>query len=809
MLAMVSKLRKLVLLLVRIISNNFNSLNMWEKLSKVILTNRLPLLLFFIISTTFMAWKASQVKLSFNAGKVLPVTDSAFIRYDDFKKKFGEDGSIMVLGVQSPDLLKRKQFNAWLELNTQIQNIKGIKQVVSVGNLFELKKDTSKQKFILQSLTHGAVKNDGEMDSLREKIYSLRFYDGLVFSRKNEASIMAITFEDKVLNSSDRIGVMQQILEKSKEFSMENKIVLHYSGLPYIRTVISKKVSEEFSLFLGLSIAVAALILLLFFRSFYSVLFPVLLVIVGVVWSLGTLVLMGYQITLLTGLIPPLIVIIGIPNCILLLNKYHKEFKNTGNKKDALKIVIERIAITTLIANLTTAIGFGVLYFTESQLLMEFGIVACLNVMATWIICLCLIPIIFSYLPNPDVKHTKHLDSKFLSGILTRINFIVHNHRNWIYAGTLLIVSVSVYGISLIRVNGFIVDDLPKNDPVYLDMSFFDKNFEGVLPLEVSIDTKRKNGVMNLSTIKKVEKMQNMISAYPEFSRAISLIEVLKFSSQAFYGGDTSFYRVPNDMEKNFILSYAANSGGNSNLIKNFVDSNKQVARVSFQMADVGSERMNRLIKEIEPRIDSILNPKRYTVELTGSSIIFIKGTNYLIKNLKDSLMLAIALIAVLMWTLFRGIRMVLISLIPNLVPLIITAGIMGFFGIPLKPSTILIFSIAFGIASDQTIYFLSRYRQELRTTTMSISEIVSDTIKETGVSMIYVALILFFGFGIFTASTFGGTVSLGLLLSITLFVALISNLTLLPALLLSLEKRINNQKIKKSLVEIKPEELT
>jgi uncharacterized protein len=781
---------------------------MWEKLSKVVLTNRLPLLLLFILSTAFMAWKASQVKLSFNAGKVLPVTDSAFIRYDDFKKKFGEDGSIMVLGVQSPDLLKRKQFNDWLNLNTQIQNIKGIKQVVSIGKLFELKKDTSNQKFLLQSLTQGAVKNDGEMDSLREKIYSLRFYDGLVFSRKNDASIMAITFEEKVLNSSERIKVMQQILEKSKEFSVANNIVLHYSGLPYIRTVISKKVSEEFSLFLGLSIAVAALILLLFFRSFYSVLFPILLVIVGVVWSLGTLVLMGYQITLLTGLIPPLIVIIGIPNCILLLNKYHKEFKKTGNKKDALKIVIERIAITTLIANLTTAIGFGVLYFTESELLMEFGMVASLNVMATWAICLCLIPIVFSYLPNPDVKHTKHLDSKFLSVILNRINFLVHNHRNWIYASTLLLVAVSVYGIYLIRVNGFIVDDLPKNDPVYQDMSFFDKNFEGVLPLEVTIDTKRKNGVMNLSTIKKVEKMQNMISAYPEFSRAISLIEVLKFSSQAFYGGDTSFYRVPNDMEKNFILSYAANSGGNSNLIKNFVDSNKQVARVSFQMADVGSERMNQLIKEIEPRIDSILNPERYNVELTGSSIIFIKGTNYLVKNLKDSLMLAIALIAVLMWTLFRGIRMVLISLIPNLVPLIITAGIMGFFGIPLKPSTILIFSIAFGIASDQTIYFLTRYRQELRTTTMSISEIVSDTIRETGVSMIYVALILFFGFGIFTASTFGGTVSLGLLLSITLFVALISNLTLLPALLLSLEKRINNQKIKKALVEIKPEEL-
>jgi predicted RND superfamily exporter protein len=226
-------------------------------------------------------------------------------------------------------------------------------------------------------------------------------------------------------------------------------------------------------------------------------------------------------------------------------------------------------------------------------------------------------------------------------------------------------------------------------------------------------------------------------------------------------------------------------------------------------MADVGSDKMNKLINELEPQIDSIFNPKRYHVELTGSSIIFIKGTNYLVKNLRDSLILAVLLIALLMWGLFRGFRMILISLIPNIVPLIITAGIMGFAGIPLKPSTILIFSIAFGIASDQTIYFLTRYRQELRTTTWTISQIVSDTIKETGLSMIYVALILFFGFGIFAASSFGGTVALGLLLSITLMVALISNLTLLPALLLSLEKRKQKEKIKKGLVELSAEELS
>ncbi|MFM6975458.1 MAG: efflux RND transporter permease subunit [Sphingobacteriaceae bacterium] len=783
---------------------------MWARLSKFILANRSGILIFFLLATIFMGWQASKVRLSFNAGKVLPLSDSAYIKYNNFKKQFGEDGSVMVLGIQSDKLLKRDLFNDWLQLNNEIQQIKGIRQVVSIGKLFELTKDTTQQKFIAKPIAVWPVKTQGAMDSIANKIANLPFYKDLIYNPEKQSTLMAVTFADSVLNSSQRIAVIQTILDKSKNFSQKHQVAVHHSGLPYIRTVISKKVSEEFALFIGLSILVAALILFLFFRSFSSVFFPVLVVLIGVVWSLGTLVLLGYDITLLTGLIPPLIVVIGIPNSILLINKYHNEFTNHGDKQKALKTVIERIAITTLIANLTTAIGFGVLYFTNSELLMQFGIVAALNVMATWLMSLCLIPIIFSFLPPPHVKHTRHLDSPFLSKLLLQLDYLAHNRRKLIYVSTIFILIIAVWGISRVRVNGYIVDDLPQKDAVYQDMKFFSQNFKGVLPLEVSVDTRRKNGVMNLSVIKKIDRVQDLISSHPEFSRAISLVEVLKFSSQAFYVGDTAFYRVPNDMEKNFILSYAANSGkSNNNLMKNFLDSNRQVTRLSFQMADVGSDRMNQLIKEIEPGIDSIFNPARYDVELTGSSIIFIKGTNYLVKNLRDSLLLAIALIALLMWILFRGGRMILISLIPNIIPLIITAGILGFAGIPLKPSTILIFSIAFGIASDQTIYFLTRYRQELRNTNWSISQIVTDTIKETGLSMIYVAMILFFGFGIFAASTFGGTVALGLLLSITLLVALISNLTLLPAFLLSLEKRNLKKAPKPGLINLEPEELS
>jgi predicted RND superfamily exporter protein len=737
-----------------------------------------------------MAWKASYVKLSFMGSKILPLTDSAFIKYNNFKSQFGEDGNMMVLGVSSPDLLKKEQFNEWKALAADIQKIEGIKQVLSIGNLYDLQKDTSNQRFVLKQLSGTTVLSDTEMDSIKQRIYELPFYEGLLYNKESHATLMAINIDFKILNTKKRAPIIQSILDKAGAFSKRNKLEVHYSGLPFIRTAVSRLVSKEFVLFLGLSILVAAVILFIFFRRLYPVIFPILLVIVGVIWSLATLVMFGYEITILTGLIPPLIVIIGIPNSILLLNKYHNELRKHGDKAKALHVTILRISETTLIANITAAIGFGVLFFTGSALLVEFGVVAALNVMATWFICLCLIPIIFSYLPVPALKAQEEHDNSILHKLLVKTDYLVHHRSKLIYSVTMIITLISMIGVLKINVNGYVVDDLPQNSPIIRDLNFFETNFEGILPLEVSIDTRKKNGILNLSTIKKVDRMEEMISEYPEFSRSVSLNKALKYASQAFYNGDPQFFRIPNDMEKNFVLSYLGNSGGNNDMLKGFVDSNKQVTRVSFQMADVGSKRMNELLKELKPRIDSILKPERYDVLLTGSSIIFSKGTDYMLMHLMESILLAIALISLLRLAQFKDVRIMFISLLPNVIPLIITAGLMGFFNIPLKPSTILIFTIAFGLASDQTIYFLTRYQQELLSTDFSTSKVISDTIIETGISMTHIALVLFFGFGIFTASTFGGTMILGLLLSITLIIALVSNLTLLPALLLLLDKR-------------------
>ena len=764
----------------------------WTKLADVILKKGLLILALIAVCSIFMAYQASKVRITFHGGKVLPVTDSAYIRYMQFKRIFGQDATVMVLGFKSANIFQKDVFNDWKQVGNRIRQIKGIKGVLSIASSYTLEKDTTQHRFVVKPLADRLLPDDRSADSVKEKLLSLPFYSGLILSKDGQSTLMAVTFDNKIINTPARVPIINAILNEGRHFEKKHAIQVHYSGLPLIRTIAGDLISHEFLLFLALSLLITSIILLLVFRSAYAVIFPVMVVLIAVTWSLGILVLMHYEITILTGIIPPLVVIIGIPNSVFILNKYYREFGISGNKLQALHIVIAKVGITTFIANVTTAIGFGVLCFTNSELLTEFGLVASLSVMVTFALSLILVPIIFSYLPDPKLRQSTIKDRKLMQSLLVQLDYLVHNHRKAIYAVTIILVIICGYGLSLIKVNSYVVDDLPRTSNTISDLKFYEANFNGVLPLEVSIDTKRKNGVMTQAVIHKMDQLENLISSYPEFSRSLSLVQGLKYSTQAFYGGNTKYYRLPEGMELSFILKYAGNSGKSTGLLNNYVDSNRRFTRLSFEMIDVGSDKLNKILTGLQPRIDSIFNPAKYHVELTGSSMIFIKGANYMVKNLYQSLALAIMLIAGVMWVLFRGTKMILVSLLPNLIPLVITAGIMGFFGIPLKPSTILIFSIAMGISSDQTIYFITRYRQELRSTNKSISAIVSDTIRETGISMIYIAIILFFGFGIFAASTFGSTQALGVLLSITLLVAMVSNLTLLPAFLLSLEHRAN-----------------
>jgi len=768
---------------------------MFTWFAKIILRNRLLFIVLIGSVTLFMAYKATKIQLSYDFARILPESDEDYKAYEAFKSRFGEDGSVMVLGVADKNFYTLKNFNNWYQLGEEIKALDGIEEVISLARLYNVVRNDSSRKFEMRPIVNQMPRSQAEVDSIHAEIDKLPFYDGFIQNKETGATLMAITFNKNKLNTKNRIEIVRLIKEKAIAFGEANKMEVHISGLPYIRTAITTKVVEEMKLFMILAVLVTAVVLFVFFRSFQVLFFSLIVVGVGVVWSIGIIALLGYKITILSGLIPPLIIVIGIPNSILLLNKYQVEFSRHNSQAKALARMVQRIGFTTFLANVTTSIGFFVFYFTHSRILMEFGLVAAINVMATWLISLILIPIVFSYLAPPNVKHLKHLQAPRLNKLLSNVDKWIHLHPKYIYVTVGVILLISFVGISKISTNGFVVDDLPVKDPIYLDMKFFERNFKGVLPLEFSINTLEPGGAIKQTTLQKINRLQKMLSQYPIFSKPLSVVDGIKFSYQAYNNNDPRYHILPGTMQLAEMSSFAGEMNGKGQVFKSFIDSNRQITRVSIQMADIGSSKMEVLMKELQPRVDSIFPTDKYETTITGNSLIFLKGNNYMFKNLMESILLAVVLISIIMITLFMSVRMILISIVPSIIPLIITAGLMGFFHISLKPSTILIFSIAFGMASDQTIYFLTKYRHEMRTNpVISISNAVTLTIRETGVSMVYSAVILFFGFFIFSASDFGGTASLGKLLSVTLLVAMIANIIVLPAFLLSLERRLTTK---------------
>ncbi|MCB9192411.1 MAG: MMPL family transporter [Flavobacteriales bacterium] len=786
---------------------------MWQKIAGIILRNRVAILVVIGLITLVQGFMATQVKIRYDFAALLPSTDSTLINYKDFKQRFGEDGDVLVIGIEQEDFFKKDVYNAWYELGKEVSELEGIEEVVSAARCYNLVRNDSLKKFDFSLIHDGPVETQAQLDSIKAQIVNLKFYDNVMWDEESHISVMAITMNATVLDSKKRVALTDQIVAVGDKYEDRLGVNLRYSGMPYIRSLLAKVVKAEMFLFILYALLVTAVIMFIFFRSFKVVMVAMLVVAIGSLWSIGFVAVMGFQLSILTGLVPPLIIVIGVANCIFLLNKYHTEYRSHGNKIKGLQRVVRKVGKATLLTNATTAAGFATFTVVESSVMREFGVVAAISIMCIFVLSLLLVPIIFSFLKEPKARHVKHLDRKQSQVFISKIVEIVLSYRSRVYWFFGTCVVVGIYGITLITSDGKIVDDFPENHHVLKDLAFFEEQFNGVVPFEIQIDALKPGKALSPATLKRIDKLQDAISAYPEFSRAVSMTEIVKSLKQAYYNGMPSKYGLPSGAERGFILSYADNDKGNkdaSSLLKSFIDSSQQITRVSFQMKDVGTDEAERLIGEIRPVLDSIFNPDKYQTLITGTSVVYLRGTEYLVKNLFISLGIAVVLIALLMAYMFRSWRMVAVSLIPNIIPLILTGALMGFLGITIKPSTILVFSIAFGISVDDTIHFLAKYRQELEVNNWRIKRSVILALHEVGLSMAYTSIVLFFGFSIFHLSTFGGTKALGMLVSITLLVAMFSNLILLPSLLLTLERSLTTKYFKDAgLDTVYPEEET
>lgn len=784
---------------------------MWYRLGKWIIKRRILLLSLLALATLFMGYLAKDIKMSYEFSKAIPVDNQKYKDYQQFLKTFGRDGNTVVVGIHSEKFFDTATFNQVAELQKNIKAARGVTGILSVPTAVDLIKMDSLEKFQPEVIFHAPYTDQNALDSNTAEFLNLPFYQGLLYNKQNQAYLIAVSLNDTLINSKERTHIINGIMAPIEAFEKTSGIKVHVSGLPYIRTTVGDKIAHELNYFLLGSFILSAITLLLFFRSISAMLMSLAVVAMGVIFSVGTMVLLGYKITLLTALIPPLIVVIGIPNCIYFFNKYHSVYKEKGNKYQSIIMMVGKMGIVTLFCNIAAAIGFAVFAFTSSDLLKEFGVVAGINIMVLFIISLIFIPAVLSMLAAPKPIHMRYLDNKYLTRVLIKIEKWAFYHVKYVYGITIVLLVVAVIGTLRMKTVSHVVDDLPHSDKIYTDLKWFEQNFNGVMPLEIVVDSKKKNGLFrNLNTIGKIDRFSGYLERQPDVAKPLSFVNALKFARQAFYEGDSSYYGILTQFEVPFMGNYikgiskqskdvASSNSALSSMVSRFIDSNKQVARISVNMKDVGTTKLPVLLDSFRHEADKIFDSAHYKVTFTGSTVTFLEGSTYIVEGLGESIFWAFILIALAMLYLFKSTRMLFCSLIPNVIPLIVTAGVMGWLGISIKPSTVLVFSVALGIAIDVTIRFLINYKQELPHLNNDVDATLKQTITHTGISIIYTSLVLVAGFIIFIFSQFAGTESLGWLTSLTLAVATFTNLVLLPVLIKSLSGKGARRKVNKA----------
>lgn len=777
---------------------------MWNNISHIILRGRLWVIFVLIAITGFMASNLGHVKVSYDLTRLLPVGDSTSIIFSEFKNTFGANDNVFLISTEDSSFYDLPKFQVFYDFSQKIQEEPAVDSVFSFANFGCLRIDKGKNKFQLEKAFHKKPETQEEINQAIRLLHDQPFYERILYLPENQISLIAITLNSDSLETVRRNQYILSITDKVEAFAKEVDIDFNYSGMPYIRAKLSSQVSNEIILFISLAFLLTALLLYFFLRAPRAVFVSLLVVAVGVVWLFGSLGLLHrlaetgvfgslrFNMNVLTSLVPPLVIVIGIPNCIFLINKYFDEYRDHKNQALALKRVIQKIGGATFMTNVTTASGFATFIFASSDILKEFGIIASISILGVFFLSILLLPIIYSYLSPPAEKHYKHLDYRWTNSLIEWFVNVCNNYRGTVYVIMIFIAGTAGFGLSQLDNDALVVDDMPEDHPVMIDLKYYEGKFNGVVPFEIIVKTNKKGKALKTKTLKKVQKLYDLLDTYDEFSRPLSMLDVLKYSKQALWGGDKNEYSVPLRNELGFIYQYASSSKDqSSDMLNAFISKDKSQLRISLQMKDVGTNRTKVLMAELKEKMEKIFRTEQYSFSFTGIGVIVAKGVETLISNLIMSLILTVIIISALMGAMFKNVRMVLISLLPNILPLFITAAIMGYCGINLKPSTILVFSIAFGISIDDTIHFLVKYRQELVVNEGAIKVSVIKALRETGLSMFYTSVVLFFGFGIFVASEFGGTVALGLLVALTLLVAMLSNLILLPCLLLTLDKLI------------------
>lgn len=743
-----------------------------------LLRGRYAWLILVGMGSVFMAWHAQKVEIVQDFIKVVPEDDEDYQAYRAFQKEFGDDAATLVVGFTVPSTAPQRYWMGLKALTDTLVRLTGVRRVFGLPTAVHLRWQNGRFETELLPLP----KDSASWASLR---HAHPLYFRLLWDSTGQSTLLFIQIDSLTLHSKAKHTLIRQIEAISRLWAAQEGVSVHFAGVPYLRHYVKQFLPTELWLFTAASLGLTVLALWSYFRSWYAAVFPVVLLGLASLWTVGIIGLYGFKLTLLTALLPPVIIILGIPPSIYMLSDYHRFYVAKGNKVAAIQEMLSQLGLVTLMIHGNTALGFLTLYLTNVVPLQEFGLVAFWGTMATYFLTILLLPSFFMILPEPRERDLRHLTNRWLVRFAYWIGKTVERRRGWIYGITGGLFLVGWGGVLRLKAVSYMADDLPSEAEVRRDQAFFERCYGGTMPFEIVLEAKQPQGLRRIRTLRMLAALQDSLARYPELARSLSIADLVKAARQSLWGGTPQAYRLPQPEELPILLRALRAQERSVPLLGTLVDSAYQRTRITTFVKDIGSLEMPRLLSQLRKDIEATFGEEAALVRITGTTLIFLKAIDYLIENLIWSLLATFLLVALQMFLLYGSFRIMLISMGVNLLPLFLVAGLMGYIGLPLKPSTALIYEMAFGIVVDSAIHFLSSYQWYYRRHPIPArAAIVS--IHHTGALIAYTSFVLLMGFGIFIFSSFGSSQSLGILTGISLLIGFFSNTLLLPALLIT-----------------------
>ncbi|MEM9722362.1 MAG: MMPL family transporter [Bacteroidota bacterium] len=749
-----------------------------------ILKNRRYLFIAICLLTLFMVYGLSFLRIDFSFDSFYPKEDPEYKYYEAYQELFSEEQNFVIqIAVESPhkDVFNRSFVQRIDSMFDAMEQLSGVDSMFSATNANYVRKRGLgfSQKPYFEYDTEEALKKS------QKRILKDSTLLGFLVTNDLKHLCGFIIITPELFDAPERDVLHDELVDMLDKSGFEYVI----TGIPVIRTRYTQKLAQELIMFVSISVVLIVLVLFLMYRNLWGIIIPVLVILSSLLWITGTMGWGGQPINLINNLLIPIIFVVGMSDVIHLITKYLDEMNGGISQEEAMKRTLDEIGLATFLTSVTTAIGFASLMVSRIPPIREFGFYASIGVLFTYVISIVILPNAIMRLPADRFLRAKSLENHPIwHRLLSWVYGITTRKPKWVLTISALIIASCLALTTQISLDTYLLEDIGRRDPIRKSMEFFEAQSAGLRPFEMAIEVEEGKNIADLAVLKEMEKIQNFLQQEGYFSPFLSPVSLFS-QANSFYNGNLKRYRrLPSDQGTvDEILSFIQ-LNDNSNLLHKVMNQEKGIARMSARMPDVGTGKFSDLTERLDTFIASSCDTTLFSYHITGHAYLTDGNLLYLRRSLLGGLGIAFIVIGIIMGLLFKSWRMLLISMVPNIIPLIITGGIMGLMGIKLTASTAIVFVISFGIAVDDTIHFLTRYKLE-RNLGKSQSEAIRETILGTGKAVIITSLVLMSGFVLLLASDFGGTFNTGLFTALTIIFAMLADLFLLPIFIALIDK--------------------